>query len=131
LPTKQRSKLRLLVKRHTTRAARRGSTRKQAISRDSCSGRGVVMWRKRRLFRITMLSTFALVVIYYSTTQLSTLRYRTRRKNILNTILQCLSTTLQEKEALLRSKGQTCLVSRREPLDSLQNTSGTSRPCRR
>ncbi|KAK7865034.1 hypothetical protein R5R35_000050 [Gryllus longicercus] len=38
------------------------------------------MWRKRRLFRITMLSTFALVVIYYSTTQLSTLRYRTRRK---------------------------------------------------
>ncbi|XP_023710345.1 polypeptide N-acetylgalactosaminyltransferase 2 isoform X2 [Cryptotermes secundus] len=39
------------------------------------------MWRKRRLFRVAMLSTFAVVVIYYTTSQLRTIqKWRNRRK---------------------------------------------------
>ncbi|KDR14208.1 polypeptide N-acetylgalactosaminyltransferase 2-like [Zootermopsis nevadensis] len=39
------------------------------------------MWRKRSLLRLAMLSTFALVAVYYTTSQLHTIKkYRNRRK---------------------------------------------------
>ncbi|XP_063225589.1 polypeptide N-acetylgalactosaminyltransferase 16-like [Bacillus rossius redtenbacheri] len=38
------------------------------------------MWRKRRFFRVGILSAFAFIGIYYVTTQIYTIKYRTRRK---------------------------------------------------